>query len=83
MEELLLGVDEGSGALVLRRPVLIEAGQKYWVNDSDLVVEDAGGQRRRLPETVRPPAVSHDHLRGRRGAATQDYLRGQRGAFLH
>ena len=49
VEELLLGDDEGGGALVLRRPVLIEAGQKYWVTDSDLVVEDAGAQRRRFP----------------------------------
>jgi hypothetical protein len=49
VEELLLGDDEGGGALMLRKPVLIEAGQKYWVSGSDLVVEAADGQRQRFP----------------------------------
>lgn len=37
----------GDGALVLRRPVLVEAGQRYWLRDrSALVVEAASGERR-------------------------------------
>ena len=38
----------GSGPLILTRPVLIEAGQRYWVNtaESALVVETAGQEPR-------------------------------------
>jgi hypothetical protein len=39
---------EGEGALILRTPVLVEAGQRYWVDMSSsvLVVEDESGQHR-------------------------------------
>lgn len=49
IEEVLLGEDEGGGALILDKPVLIEAGQRYWVSDSDLVVEATDGRRQHFP----------------------------------
>lgn len=66
VSELLLGDEEGGGALVLHEPVLVEAGQRYRVSGSDLVVEAADGRRQRFPggrETRcygRPPAAPDD-----------------------
>lgn len=47
VEEVLLG--EGGGALMLDKPVLVEAGQRYWVDGSDLVVEAENGRQQRFP----------------------------------
>jgi hypothetical protein len=46
IEEVLLG--GGDGALMLRKPVLVEAGQRYWVDGSDLVVEANDGRQERF-----------------------------------
>lgn len=49
VQELLLGEDDGDGAVMLRKPVLIEAGQRYWVSGSDLVVESSEGHQVAFP----------------------------------
>jgi hypothetical protein len=45
IEELLL---PDGYAVMLRKPVLIEPGQTFWVEGDSLVVEDATGQQRRF-----------------------------------
>jgi hypothetical protein len=47
--------------LYLRTPVLLEAGQTYWVDlDTDsLIVEDAAGNRRPFPGHYGDPAQRH------------------------
>lgn len=49
VDELTLSGDDGDGYLALDRPVLITAGQRYWVDGSDLVVEDDVRGTRRFP----------------------------------
>ena len=49
VRQILLGEEHGEGALMLRNPVLIEAGQRYWVEDCDLVVVSADGRRSTFP----------------------------------
>ena len=51
MEELLL---PDGYALMLRKPVLVESGQTYWVDGDWLVVEDAGGQQQRFAGDLEP-----------------------------
>lgn len=46
-EIVVSGLEDDYHALILRKPVLVESGQRYWVEQSELVVEDdVVGQRR-------------------------------------